>query len=237
MTKKVNTYELENIEHDTWRIFRIMSEFVNGFESMNDVNKAVTIFGSRCITEFSPIYHKAQQTAKKLSEKGYTIISGGGQGIMEAANRGAVEGKKGKSIGLNIVLPEKQPPNPYVKELLEFRYFFCRKVMFVKYAKAFIIFPGGFGTFDELFEVITLIQTHLVKKVPIILVDKEFWAGLDHWLHKVVKTHGCVFDEDIALYNLVDTPEEAVKIVEDFYNPKKSKAAKVAKVKKYNKIK
>lgn len=229
MSKKVFTFALDHIEHDAWRIFRIMSEFVTGFEEMNDVKKAVSIFGSRCTDENDPVYKKAQKTAKLLAQAGYGVISGGGSGIMEAANRGAVEGK-GKSIGLNITLPEKQAANPWVREILDFKYFFVRKVMFVKYSRAFIIFPGGFGTFDELFETITLVQTHLTEPVPIILVGKEFWKGLDAWLNSTVLDSGCLFKEDIKLYNIVDKPEDAVKIIQKFYGEKpKTKKKAVTK--------
>lgn len=232
MSKKVFTFSLDHIEHDTWRIFRIMSEFVSGFEEMNNVKQAVSIFGSRCTQPGDEYYIKTCRIAKLLAKKGYSIISGGGGGIMEAANKGAVEGG-GQSIGLNITLPERQEPNPWVKEILEFKYFFVRKVMFVKYSKAFIICPGGFGTFDELFETITLVQTHLINPVPIVLLGKDFWKDLDSWLKTKVKSAGCVCQEDINLYHIVDTPEQAVKIITDFYDKKK----KSKKVKSYNKIK
>ena len=237
MSRKVFTYQLEHIEHDAWRIFRIMSEFVTGFEELNNVDKAVTIFGSRCIKPGTAVYEKAVKTAKLLSDKGYTVISGGGSGIMEAANKGGCEGKVKNSIGLNITLPEHQSANQWVKHLIEFKYFFVRKVMFVKYAKAFIIFPGGFGTFDELFETITLVQTHLVQPIPIVLVHKEFWQGLDTWLKTMVKDSGCIFDGDIALYSIVDTAEEAAKIVDDYYKKVKASKASEKKVKSYNKLK
>jgi len=237
MSTKVFTFDLDNIEQDTWRIFRIMSEFVEGFEGMNSVSNAVSIFGSRCTLPEEDNYKKAYTTAKLLVKSGYSIISGGGGGIMEAANRGAVDGG-GRSIGLNITLPEKQSPNPFVRELHEFRYFFVRKVMFVKYSQAAIVFPGGFGTFDELFECITLVQTHLVYPMPIVLVGREYWSGMDKWLREVGTKAGCLFEEDIELYHLVDTPEEAVRIIKRFYaGNRKRSTAKLKKVKKYNKIK
>lgn len=242
MAKKVFTFTLDNIEHDAWRIMRIIGEFVNGFEEMNDVTHAVSIFGSRCTEPGSDTYEKARETAKILSKAGFDIISGGGSGIMEAANQGAVEGKKGKSIGLNITLPERQDPNPWVRELLDFKYFFVRKVMFVKYSKAFIIFPGGFGTFDELFETITLVQTHLVQQVPIVLVGKDFWKGIDEWMQTKVVESGSLFKEDIKLYQIVDTPKEAADIIKKFYAKKTKKKTATKKttkktVKAYNKLK
>lgn len=236
MNKKVFTFDLDNIEQDTWRIFRIMSEFVDGFEGLNSVSNAIAIFGSRCTSPEDDYYKKAYKTAKMLAKSGYAIISGGGSGIMEAANRGAVDGG-GRSIGLNISLPEKQAPNPFVRELHEFKYFFVRKVMFLKYSQGVVVFPGGFGTFDELFECITLVQTHLIYPMPIILVGRDYWKGLDKWVREVGIKAGCLFEEDIELYHLVDKPEDAVNIIKRFYAGKnKRSTAKPKKVKKYNKI-
>jgi uncharacterized protein (TIGR00730 family) len=236
MSNKVFTFDLDNIEQDTWRIFRIMSEFVEGFEGMNSVTNAVSIFGSRCTLPEEDNYQKAYQTAKLLAKNGYSIISGGGGGIMEAANRGATD-VGGRSIGLNITLPEKQSANPFVRELHEFRYFFVRKVMFVKYSRAVVVFPGGFGTFDELFECITLVQTHLVHPMPIVLVGRDYWQGLDKWVRDVGVKAGCLFEEDIDLYSLVDTPEEVVSIIKHFYSGKRKRTMKkLTKVKDYNKI-
>ena len=162
---------------DPWRVFRIMSEFVEGFEELSDVGSAVTIFGSSRTRVGDQWYQDAVKTSALLVKEGYAVITGGGPGIMEASNRGAAK-FKGKSVGLNIDLPFEQKPNPYINHLINFHYFFCRKVMFVKYAKAFVIFPGGFGTLDELFESLTLIQTQRIEKFPVILFNRKYWAEL-----------------------------------------------------------
>ncbi len=203
-------------QEEAWRIFRIMAEFVEGFEILENVEKAVTIWGSARVKPGDEWYEKAVITARMLAEKGYTIITGGGPGIMEAANKGAsLVG--GESIGLNIELPEEQKPNPYIKTLVSFRYFFTRKVMFVKYAKGFIIFPGGFGTLDEFTEAITLIQTKRVHKFPVVLMDKKYWDGFVKWFKDVLLKRGYIDKEDLKIFKIVNEPEEAVKIIEDFY--------------------
>jgi len=174
-------YVLEDIADDSWRMFRIISEFVDGFEALGSIKKAVSIFGSARSSPKEPWYIAAEKTAYLLSKKGYAVITGGGGGIMAAANKGAHRAK-GVSVGLNIELPHEQSPNPYANIQMGFRYFFARKVMFVKYASAFVVFPGGFGTMDELFESLTLIQTQKIKPFPVILYDKKYWGGLIEWI-------------------------------------------------------
>lgn len=209
-------------EEEAWRIFRIMAEFVEGFETLEKVEKAITIWGSARIKEGDQWYEKAVITAKLLAKKGYSIITGGGPGIMEAANKGATLGG-GESIGLNIELPMEQKPNPYIKTLISFRYFFTRKVMFVKYTKGFIIFPGGFGTLDEFTEAITLIQTKRVHKFPVVLMDKDYWNGLLNWMKNVLCKRGYINKEDLKIFKVVNEPEEAVEIIENFYKKDKIK--------------
>jgi uncharacterized protein (TIGR00730 family) len=201
---------------EAWRIFRIMAEFVEGFETLEKIEKAITIWGSARIKEEDIWYQKAVETAKLLAKKGYTIITGGGPGIMEAANKGASE-VGSESIGLNIELPQEQRPNPYIKTLISFRYFFTRKVMFVKYTKGFIIFPGGFGTLDEFTEAITLIQTKRIHRFPIVLMDNQYWNGFVKWLREVLVKRNYIDKEDLEIFKIADEPEEAVKIIESFY--------------------
>lgn len=199
--------------NDTWRIFRILAEFVEGFEEMARVGHGVTIFGSARVKEDDPHYTLAQSTGQALAERGYTVITGGGPGIMEAANRGAYEAK-GQSAGLNIELPMEQKPNPYLNISISFRYFFVRKVMLVKYSQALLIFPGGFGTLDEFFESITLIQTHKVKKFPVILVDRAYWAGLVAWIRAHLLTTGKISEGDLDLFEQADTVQEILDIID-----------------------
>lgn len=208
--------QANSIDSDLWRIFRIMSEFVDGFQLFIDLGPAVSIFGSAITEESDEYYGKARETASLLVKSGFAVITGGGPGIMEAANRGASEAD-GESIGLNIFLPREQRANPYVKTLLNFRYFFCRKVMFVKNAKAFIIFPGGYGTLDELFEALTLIQTKRIQQFPVILVGKKYWSGLIDWMYSVMLKEKKIVAKDTKLFTLVEEPQEAVRIVNDFY--------------------
>lgn len=207
-------------EMDQWRIFRIMAEFVEGFDSLHNVHNAVTIFGSARLKPSHKMYRLAEETAKLLVENGYSVITGGGPGIMEAGNRGAFLAK-GESIGLNIELPFEQKPNPYIRTLVNFHYFFCRKVMFVKYAKAVVVFPGGFGTLDELFESLTLTQTGRMPKVPVIMVGSYFWKGLQAWLKEQLLGEKCIDEADLTLYQVVDDPKEVVKIIKAFYRGKK----------------
>jgi len=204
-------------KEETWRVFRIMAEFIEGFETLSKVGKAISFFGSSRLQPGNKYYKIATQTAYLLSKEGYAIITGGGPGIMEAANKGARKAK-GKSIGLNIQIPEEQKANKYVDLLLEFHYFFCRKVMFLKYGRAFVIFPGGFGTMDELFESLNLIQTQRVERFPVVLVGSNYWKGLISWLKAMVLKRGCISNSDLYIFNIVDTPEKVVSIIKKFYN-------------------
>ena len=197
---------------DTWRMFRILAELTEGFEELADIGPAVSIFGSARVTEDNPYYQKALEVGRLLAEKGITVITGGGPGIMEAANRGCIF-NGGLSIGLNIELPMEQKPNNYISRLVSFRYFFVRKVMLVKYAQAFIIFPGGFGTLDECFEALTLIQTKRIKPFPIIVVGKEYWEGITDWMQEKMVTEGFCEDEDLKLLTFLDDPEAIVEEV------------------------
>src|SRR5437764_1043791 len=197
---------------DSWRVLRIMGEFVEGFDTLSDVYNAVTIFGSARTPADDPYYEKAVETARMLAEEGFPIITGGGPGIMEAANRRCQEGK-GLSIGCNIELPFEQGLNPYVERAINFRYFFVRKTMFVKYSTAFIVFPGGFGTMDELSEALTLIQTGKVKHFPVILFGRAYWQGLAEWLRDRVAGEGKIATTDLQLFTMTDSPREAVAIV------------------------
>jgi len=198
---------------DSWRLFRIMSEFVDGFDTLTGVQRpAVSIFGSARTSPDSRYYELTSQIATKLADAGYAIITGGGPGIMEAANKGAVEAG-GISIGLNINLPMEQKPNPYANMPLNFKYFFVRKVMFIKYAMAFICMPGGFGTLDELFESLTLIQTKRIKTFPIIMIGSDFWGGLVDWLEKTIMSQGNIDRADMMLFNVMDDPDEIVAYI------------------------
>lgn len=204
--------------NDSWAIFKIMGEFVNGFEKMSVIGPCVTIFGSARTKEDANYYELTVNVAKKVSEAGYGIITGGGPGIMEAGNKGAhLAG--GTSVGLNIELPFEQNDNPYIDDdkSLDFDYFFVRKVMFVKYSQAFVVLPGGFGTLDELFEALTLIQTNKIGKFPIILVGISFWKGLINWIKDTMLDAGNISETDLDLIRIVDTEEEVVEIIDAFY--------------------
>jgi len=203
-------------QEDTWRIFRIMSEFVDGFEVLSKMGKAISIFGSARTKPGSKHYKLAEEVAYHIAKAGYAVITGSGPGLMEAANKGTKRAG-GHSIGLNIHIPCEQKPNKYVDTLLDFRYFFVRKVMFVKYAKAFVILPGGYGTLDEFFEAINLIQTERIPKFPVILFDSEYWKGLISWLKETVYKHGNISKEDLDLFILVDKPEDAAVVIKKFY--------------------
>ena len=211
--------DLEMME-DPWRIFRIMAEFVDGFEELKNIGKAVSIFGSARILPGQPYYVAAEKTAYLLVKAGYAVITGGGPSIMEAGNKGAAAAK-GQSIRLNIDLPFEQKPNPFINHLINFHYFFCRKVCFVKYAKAFVIFPGGYGTLDELSESLTLIQTQRMEKFPVVLYGSKYWKGLLDWIAGPMLHEGCIDPQDLDLIQVVDTPEEVVKIIKKFYSKKK----------------
>jgi hypothetical protein len=195
---------------DPWRVLRIMGEFVEGFDTLSDVSNAVTIFGSARTPSDDPYYRQALDTARLLAHEGFAVITGGGPGIMEAANRGAQEGN-GLSIGCNIELPFEQGTNAYVERSINFRYFFVRKTMFVKYSTAFIAFPGGYGTMDELFEALTLVQTGKVKQFPVVLFGRAYWQGLAEWLRDRVAGEGKIATEDLQLFRVTDQPEEAVR--------------------------
>lgn len=197
---------------DTWRVFRIMAEFVEGFEAMAHFPPAVTIFGSSRVRPGDSDYQKAEKIAQLLVKEGYCMITGGGPGIMEAANKGAKEAG-GESVGLNIELPMEQASNEYITTLVTFRYFFVRKVMFVKYARAFVIMPGGFGTMDELFESVTLIQTNKIKPFPIVVVDKDYWSGLVAWMKGKMVKEGKISLSDFDIIRMVDEPEEVVEAI------------------------
>ncbi len=198
---------------DSWRMWRIMAEFVEGFEALGKMPPAVSIFGSARTSRREGYYKTAEKIAGLLAERGYAVVTGGGPGIMEAANKGAAEAK-GISVGLNIELPLEQGANKYATTLLDFRYFFCRKVMFVKYAVAFVILPGGYGTLDELFESLTLIQTRRIKPFPLILVGSDYWKGLLDWLRLAVAHEGRIDHADLNLFRVIDDPEEVVAEIE-----------------------
>jgi uncharacterized protein (TIGR00730 family) len=205
---------------DSWNIFKVMSEFVDGYDTLARIGPCVSIFGSARTKNDNPYYKIGEDIAKKLSNAGYGVITGGGPGIMEAANKGAKEAG-GKSVGLNINLPFEQYPNDYIDydKLINFKFFFVRKVMFMKYAQGFIVLPGGFGTLDELFEALTLVQTMKVAKFPIILVGKSYWTGLVDWIKEVMLTkEENINPEDLFLFKLVDTADEAVEEIFDFYS-------------------
>lgn len=199
---------------DTWRVFRIMAEFVEGFETLSRVGPCITIFGSARTPEEDKHYSLARETAYQAVENGYGVITGGGPGIMEAANRGASDAG-GTSIGLNIQLPFEQVPNPYIKTLLSFRHFFSRKVMFLKYTSGVVVFPGGYGTLDELFETLTLIQTQKVTSFPLVMVGTKYWKDLLEWLRREMLTTRYIDKEDIDVLRMTDDPEEAISIIKD----------------------
>lgn len=205
---------------DTWSIFKILSEFVHGFEKLSKIGPCVSIFGSARTEPENKYFKQAEEIAYKLTKNGYGIITGGGPGIMEAGNMGAKKGN-GKSVGVNIDLPFEQTPNLFIDpdKIINFEHFFVRKVMFVKYAQGFIVLPGGFGTLDELFEAITLIQTEKIGKFPIVLVGSDFWKGLIDWIKEfMLKQEGNIKEEDMDLFRVVDTSDEAVSIINEFYS-------------------
>ena len=205
---------MENFKtSESWRVFRIQSELIDGIETLNDLGPAVSIFGSARLPETSPYYQDAVKVARDLSQAKFSVISGGGPSIMEAANKGAF-GQGGQSVGLNIELPFEQSPNETQDISLSFRYFFVRKLMFVKYSMGYVVFPGGFGTLDEFFEAITLIQTKKIIDFPIILYGTSFWSGLLDWLKAEVLKQGCISEEDLDLFYIVDSPEEVLPIIQ-----------------------
>lgn len=222
MYKPINGQIEKLFIEDSWRVFRIISEFVEGFEELSKVGDCVTMFGSARSKPGDPDYEMARRIAQLLVQAGYGIITGGGPGIMEAGNRGAAEAG-GVSVGLNIDIPFEQKPNPYANIQLDFRYFFVRKVMFVKYAKAFVILPGGFGTLDELCEALTLIQTQKIGKFPVILVNSKYWKGFVDWLENTLLAEGKISEEDLSLFQIADSAEDVVQRIVSFYRETNSK--------------
>lgn len=218
--KKLRVPEnFEDSHHDdVWSVFKIMGEFVEGYDKLFKIGPCVSIFGSARMSVEGEYYEMAQYTAKKVTEQGFGVITGGGPGIMEAANKGAQEGG-GKPVGLGITLPHEEGLNTFVDKdyVINFHYFFARKVMFVKYAQGFIVFPGGFGTLDEFFEALTLIQTKKVTAFPVVLIGTEYWKGLVEWIEKTMIENGTISKGDRDLFHLTDDPDEAVNIICEFY--------------------
>ncbi len=200
---------------DSWRLFKILAEFVDGFETLSEVFPAVSIFGSARVKPGDLIYERTVVIARKLAQNGFHVITGGGPGIMEAGNKGAREGGA-KSVGLNIELPLEQEPNPYADVTMNFQYFFVRKVMFVKYAQAYIGMPGGFGTMDEIFEAITLIQTKRIKPFPVILMGKDYWTGLIDWIRGTLLERGYISEGDLDIVTVLDDPDDAVHMIKKY---------------------
>jgi uncharacterized protein (TIGR00730 family) len=217
LLKRPKEAPLDFTRSDTWRVMRIMGEFVNGFDTLVDVGAAVTLFGSARVTEDDPMYWKAVELGKALAEEGFAVITGGGPGIMEAGNRGAREAN-GLSIGCNIELPFEQGTNAYVDVSINFRYFFVRKTMFMKYSEGFVIFPGGFGTMDELFEALTLIQTGKVRNFPLILFGVDYWKGLIDWIKGTMLREKKISAEDLDLFIVTDSVDDACRTLLSFYN-------------------
>ncbi|MDA3943733.1 MAG: TIGR00730 family Rossman fold protein [Bacteroidetes bacterium] len=214
--KSKNWNEIKS--NDSWSVFKIMSEFVDGYEKLARIGPCVAIFGSARTKPDNPYYRLTEEIAYLLTKKGFGIITGGGPGIMEAGNKGA-HFAGGKSVGVNIELPFEQRPNPFIDpdKFLEFDYFFVRKVMFMRYSQGYIVLPGGFGTLDELFEAITLIQTQKLVKFPIVMVGKKYWEGLIDWIKQRMLEEGNIHEDDLEIFRLVDTAEDAVAIIEEFY--------------------
>lgn len=205
--------------HDSWVIFKVMAEMVEGFEKLAKIGPCVSIFGSARTKPGAEYYQMAEDIAAKLVRHGYGVITGGGPGIMEAGNKGA-KSENGKSVGLNIELPHEQGNNIYIDpdKLISFDYFFVRKVMFVKYSQGFVVMPGGFGTLDELFEAITLIQTNKIGRFPIVLVGEKFWGGLIDWIKEAMLAAGNISPEDLNLFSIVENPTDAVRVIDEFYS-------------------
>ena len=209
--------DTSQLTRESWKIFQIMAEFVEGFERLAKIKPSVSIFGSARTAPDHPNYKLAEDIARALSDSGFSVVSGGGPGIMEAANKGAFAGRS-PSIGLNIMLPHEQTSNPYQDIELNFRHFFSRKVMFVKYASAYVVLPGGFGTLDELAEILTLVQTGKSRHIPIILVHRPFWEGLIDWFRESLVREGTINPEDMDLFRVLDTPQEVVDAIFDHYD-------------------
>jgi len=216
----ITTFKEDFVTTDTWRIFRIMSEFVDGFEQLSHIKQGVSFFGSKNTPKNHSYYKLAYDSAYLLSKKGYTVITGAGAGIMEASNKGAY--KAGAvSVGLNILIPRVQLPNPYINYLMEFKYFFVRKVMFTKHSYAFVVFPGGYGTLDELFETLSLVQTQRIEPVPVILVNSAYWKGLIGWFKDCLIKNRAIDEKDLSLFKIADTPQEVLAAIKDFYGRNK----------------
>ncbi len=216
MTAKKKNVQDDFPSEDPWRVFRIISEVVDGFEVLSEVGKAVSIFGSSRLKPGNKYYKLAEEVAYLLAKEGYAIITGSGPGIMEAANKGTKRAG-GHSVGLNIQIPNEQEPNKYIDTLLDFRYFFVRKLMFVKYAKAFVIMPGGYGTLDEFTEAINLIQTERIPKFPVVLFGSEYWKGMLEWFKEVVLKEGNIRRQDLDIFTVVDRPKDVVTAIKKFY--------------------
>ena len=213
--RRNNNFIINELEKDdSWRLFRILAEFVEGFDTLSRFLPAVTIYGSARLHDQHPMYEQARELGRVMAERGFSVFTGGGPGVMEGANRGALEAG-GPSVGLNIELPREQEPNRYLSHGLSFRYFFVRKVMLVKYSSAFFLFPGGYGTLDELFETLTLIQTHKIKPFPVVLFGTEFWSGLLDWVRTQQLGRGMITENDLKLLHLTDDIEEAVALTEE----------------------
>ncbi len=226
-TRPLEAPFIDFTQTDPWRVFRIMGEFVEGFDTLAHIHPAVTIFGSARVHPEDPMYQMAYQTSKRLAQAGFNIITGGGPGIMEAANCGAVDGGS-TSVGCNIELPHEQTVNAYVQIAINFRYFFVRKTMFVKYAEGFVIFPGGFGTMDELFEALTLIQTGKVEMFPIILFGSHYWDGLLAWITAAMLAEGKISPQDLRLLQITDSPEEVSQIILNNYNQRQNGSSRAS---------
>jgi uncharacterized protein (TIGR00730 family) len=224
MTKRTNTPSVtklpgvstRKLSRQSWKVFQIMAEFVEGYEKLAEIHPSVSIFGSARLPPDHPSYKLTEEIALKLSNAGFSIVSGGGPGIMEAANKGAFAGKS-PSIGLNIELPHEQNPNPYQDVALTFRHFFSRKVMFVKFATAYVVMPGGFGTLDELAEMLTLVQTGKTRRIPIILVGTKFWSGLVDWFKNTLVSEGTISASDMDLIQIIDDPDEIIEAIFCYY--------------------
>jgi len=210
-------YEINQLEkEDSWRMFRIIGEFVEGFDALCRITPAVTIFGSARARPGESVYETAEAIGREVAAAGFTVVTGGGPGVMEAACKGAIKAG-GKSVGLNIELPMEQKPTPYATISLHFHYFFVRKVMLVKYATAFVLLPGGFGTIDEMFETVTLIQTHKIRPFPVILVGRSYWQGLLDWLGQKALADGYISPSDLDFFTLTDNPAEVAERISEFY--------------------
>ncbi len=213
---KARAHTASPLSTESWKIFQIMAEFVEGYERLSGIHPSVSLFGSARTKPDNPNYKLAEDIARKLSDAGFAVVSGGGPGIMEAANKGAFHGHS-PSVGLNILIPHEQQGNPYQDISLKFRHFFARKVMFVKYASAYVVLPGGFGTLDELAEILTLVQTGKSHRIPIILVNSEFWSGLVRWFHDTLLPEGTINANDMGLFQILDDPQAVVDAILNHY--------------------